>query len=184
MVSPSIVLSTSSQTEDLLSAGADGALQEEISAVYKCLGAGVFNIMVIIATNSKGEKYQIQLTDEDTRITKEVFTAAYQKATGHHLPNCPPILYLPFKETDAMKLVEGVDVMTYAPVRLTAHNFVPKYHITWRIWRGNAYIPVLGIVALIGWWWCGALVLPWGIAALIGWWCFTRLILPWFSRNL
>ena len=90
---------------------AEGALQEEIKVMYDFLGKDIFNIMVIIATNQKDEKYQIEFDEEDISTTKKVFTTAFETVTGQHLPKCPPVLYLPFNETNVLKKIESAEVV-------------------------------------------------------------------------
>jgi len=91
---------------------AEGALQEEIKVMYDFLGEAIFNIMVIIATNQKDEKYQIEFDEEDISTTKRVFTKAFETVTGQHLPKCPPVLYLPFAETDVLNKVVRAEVIS------------------------------------------------------------------------
>ena len=94
---------------------AEGTLQEEIKVMHEFLGEDVFNIMVIIATNRK--KNQIVFDREDMGITKKIFTVAYEKATGKSLPKCPPVLYLPFDETDAINKIVAAKVIEEEPLK-------------------------------------------------------------------
>ena len=96
---------------------AEGALQEEIKVMYYFLGEDIFNIMVIIATNQKDEKYQIEFDEEDISTTERVFTTAFERITGQHLPKCPPILYLPFAEMDVLKKIKSAEVITDEPLK-------------------------------------------------------------------
>ena len=94
---------------------ADGTLQEEIKVMYEFLGQDIFNIMVIIATNYI--EYQTDgFDEEDLSQTKDVFTAAFKKATGEQHSVCPPILYLPFNETDAINKIVSAKVIIDEPL--------------------------------------------------------------------
>ena len=99
---------------------AEGALQEEIKVMYDFLGKDIFNVMIIIATNQKDEKYQIEFDEEDITTTMRVFTAAFERVTGISLPNCPPVLYLPFDETDAINKIVTVEVIADEPLKKKA----------------------------------------------------------------
>ena len=157
---------------------AEGELQEEIHAMYNFLGEDIFNIMVIIATNRKDQKcQQVEIDEKELAKAKRVFAAAYIKVTGQQLPKCPPILYLPFNETDVLNKIATAEVTTDLPcspmmkqeshVNVTGqsecgHNgtLTRKYSLTRRILGGFAHILSLGIIALIGWY-REELILPW-----------------------
>lgn len=79
---------------------ADGTFQEEIMVMHKYFGQNIFDIMVIIATNKKAEKFQKNgFDEEEIKQTEEVFMSAYKEATEQTLPSCPPVIYHAFSET-------------------------------------------------------------------------------------
>jgi len=98
-----------------------GTLQGEIKILYEFLGKDVFNIMVIVATNRK--KYQMYWFDEDDiNITKRIFTCAFEKATGNPLPKCPPIIYAPLHERDAINRVAAAQVIADEALKMKASD--------------------------------------------------------------
>ena len=104
----------------------DGTLQEEISVMYSYFGQIIFDVMVIVVTNNKRDRYQqIGFSEEDIAETKKVFTDAFSKVTGTDLPKCPPVIYIPFNEdhTKVMRMVIGADVISDAEVLY----FSPEY---------------------------------------------------------
>ena len=93
---------------------ADGTLQEEIGVMHTFFGQQIFDVMVLIVTNNKRERYQqAGFSDEDFKETKEVFQHAFKLATGTDLPKYPPVVYLAFNE-DPFKKVIGADVISDA----------------------------------------------------------------------
>ena len=98
---------------------AEGTLQEEIKVMYEFLGEDVFNIMVIIATNRK-KCQMVGFDREDISITERAFSAAYEKTTGKSLRKCPPVLYLPFDETDAINKIVAAKVIEEEPLKKKA----------------------------------------------------------------
>ena len=85
----------------------EGTLQDEIRVMHEFWGDDIFNIMVIIATNSK--RLQVDFNEEDLSTTEIVFSAALKKMTDKC---CPPIVYLPLAETDAINKIMSAKVIT------------------------------------------------------------------------
>jgi hypothetical protein len=76
----------------------DGSLQEELKVLYHYFGMEVFNCIVAIATNHR--RYQAtQFTDADYRETKKVFHFALKEVTGDENVACPPVIYMPLRES-------------------------------------------------------------------------------------
>ena len=95
----------------------EGTLQDEIRAMHEFWGDGIFNIMVIVATNEK--RRQITGFDkEDHSTTEKVFSAAYKTMTGKRLRKCPPIRYLPLAETDVIGKIMSAEVIVDKPLKL------------------------------------------------------------------
>lgn len=111
---------------------ADGALQEEIKLMYGFLGEDVFKIMVIIATTFKCKKKREDFDDDDSVATEKVFMTAFNKITGEDglLERCPPIVYLPFDEENALNKVVGAEVIyekfLKMPVIIEFSSFKPS----------------------------------------------------------
>ena len=59
----------------------------------------------------------MEFDEEDISTTERVFTAAFERVTGQHLPKCPPILYLPFAETDVLEKLKLAQVITDEPLK-------------------------------------------------------------------
>ena len=79
---------------------ADGTLQEEIKIMHSYFGKKIFNIMVIVTTNDKDERYQdLGFRPKDIENTKKVFMAAFEKISQERLNPCPPVIYVPFNAT-------------------------------------------------------------------------------------
>lgn len=79
---------------------AEGTFQEEIKVMHKYFGQKIFEVMVIIATNKKADKFQKNGFEEDEITqTEEVFMKVYEEATEQKLPSCPPVIYFAFNET-------------------------------------------------------------------------------------
>jgi len=106
---------------------ADGGLQEEIKVMHDCFGQRIFDIMVIIATNNKRERYQkYGFDEEDIALTQKVFMMAYEEITRQKLPFCPPVLYLPFNEQSCESKIVGAKVI--AEEELYFSPEYPKVH--------------------------------------------------------
>ena len=91
---------------------ADGTLQEEIRAMYDYFGRRLFDIMVIIVTNNKRKKYQIEFDDDEIEKFKETFIKAFENIIkGECLPLCPPVIYLPFPENKIQDKIVGARVI-------------------------------------------------------------------------
>ena len=108
----------------------DGHLQEEISVMYSFFGQKIFDVMVIIATNNKRDRYQqVGFSEEDIAETKEVFKFAFQGITGVELLKCPPVIYVPFNENheELMEKIIGADVISDAEMLCFSPEF-PKVH--------------------------------------------------------
>ena len=103
---------------------ADGALQEEIRVMYDFLGEDIFNVMVIIATNQKGKKYQIEFDEEDISTIQAAFTAAFQKVIGQQL-SCPPVFYLPYAGSDVLQNIKSFEVIAKEPLTLSGKEPIP-----------------------------------------------------------
>ena len=96
---------------------AEGVLQEEIKVMYDFLGEDIFNVMIIIATNQKHEKYQIEFDEEDISATKAAFTAALEKVIDQQL-NCPPLLYLPSAGIAVLQEIKSIEVIAKKPLTI------------------------------------------------------------------
>ena len=59
--------------------------------------------------------YDFLREDIFNSTTERVFTAAFERVTGQHLPKCPPILYLPFNQTDVLNKVVVAKVIADVP---------------------------------------------------------------------
>ena len=111
---------------------ADGALQEEIKLMYGFLGEDVFKIMVIVATTFKCKKKYEDFDDDDVKATERAFMKAFNKITGEAglLERCPPIVYLPFDEENALNRVVGAEVIyeefLKVPVIIEFSSFKPS----------------------------------------------------------
>ena len=93
---------------------ADGTLQEEISVMHTFFGQQIFDVMVVIVTNNKRERYQqAGFSDEEFAETKKVFQHAFKLATGTDLPKYPPVIYIAFSEDPYTKVI-GADVISDA----------------------------------------------------------------------
>ena len=103
---------------------AEGALQEEIKVMYDFLGEDIFNVMVIIATNQKDEKYQLEFDEEDISATKAAFTAALEKVTDQQLIS-PPLLYLPSAGTNVLQSIKSIEVIAKEPLTLNGKEPIP-----------------------------------------------------------
>ena len=104
----------------------DGHLQEEISVMYSFFGQKIFDVMVIIVTNNKRDRYQqVGFSEEDIAETKKVFKLAFQKSTGIDPSTCPPVIYIPYTEDrkTTMDKIVGADVISDAEVLY----FSPEY---------------------------------------------------------
>ena len=77
---------------------ADGVLQEEIKAMHVLFGDDIFNVMVLITTSHT--RYQRDFDQEDYDLTSKVFMKAFKTIIGKSLRKCPPILYIPNKESE------------------------------------------------------------------------------------
>ena len=104
---------------------ADGALQEEIRVMYDFLGEDIFNIMVIIATNQKSEKYQVEFDEEDISTIQAAFTAASKKVVIGQQLNCPPVFYLPYAGSDVLQNIKSVEVIAKEPLKLKGKEPIP-----------------------------------------------------------
>ena len=104
---------------------ADGTLREEIKIMHGYFGDVIFDIMVIIATNhSCYQKHGF--TEEAMKATKDVFIKAFEEATGKHLPECPPILYLPLDKKDVLGKVKSAEVRSNKPLPLAFNKRCAK----------------------------------------------------------
>lgn len=91
---------------------ADGALQEEVKVMYDYFGRDIFDIMVLIATNHKKDKYQRNGFDEDDIAqAKKTFKRAFETITGERLAACPPVVYLSLKEEDVESKIVSAEVI-------------------------------------------------------------------------
>ena len=102
---------------------ADGTLQEEIRLIHGFLGDEVFKIMIIVATNRyKRGKPEIEIDEDDLQIIREVFMAAFRKITyttdeqEEIIDQCPPVIYLPYLETDVVNRIVGTEVLYEKPL--------------------------------------------------------------------
>ena len=100
---------------------ADGTLQEEIKLIEGFLGEEVFKIMVIIATN--GYK---RGRDEMRRISKQQEGHSWQHWRRSLTPQVkesrksltsPPIVYLPYLETDVIAKIVSAPVLSEQPLK-------------------------------------------------------------------
>ena len=103
---------------------AEGVLQEEIKVMNEFFGDDIFKIMVIIATNRKGKKYQVHFDEEDRLAIESAFKTAFKHATGQDIPNknltkCPPIIYLPYleEEEEAINTIVAAEVICEEPLK-------------------------------------------------------------------
>ena len=104
---------------------AEGTLQEEIKLIEGFLGEEVFKIMVIIATNGyKRGRDEIEFDEEDLERTRRAFMAALEKITDTAgegkqkiIDECPPIVYLPFLETDVIAKIVSAPVLSEQPLK-------------------------------------------------------------------
>ena len=106
----------------------DGTLQEEIRVMHGFFGQKIFDVMVIVVTNHKRDRYQqAGFGEEDICETKEVFMLAFQKVTGTDLSMCPPVVYIPFNEDHETirKSIVGAEVISDAEVLYFSPEF-PK----------------------------------------------------------
>ena len=104
----------------------DSTFQEELKLIYDHLGEDVFNIMVIIVTNQKEKKYQqLEFSEENREITEKCFMTAFETIIGERctLPQCPPILYLPFLEKDVITCVKGAKVICNQSMNCKSFSF-------------------------------------------------------------
>lgn len=90
---------------------ADGNLQEEIKVLYEFLGDNVIKVMVIIATNFKGRYQKYGFDEGDVAQVQKIFTVAFEKIIGSKLDQCPPVVYLPFSETNVLNKIQGAKVI-------------------------------------------------------------------------
>ena len=97
---------------------ADGVLQEEIKVMHDFSGMDIFNVMIIVATNRKDPRYQTEFDEEDISSTQRAFVSAFETVTGQTLAKCPPILYLPFVETELLKRVKAAEILTDTPFKI------------------------------------------------------------------
>ena len=104
---------------------ADGTVQEEIKLIEGFLGEEVFKIMVIIATNRyRRSRPETVFYEEDIEITRRVFMAALEKITDTAgegkqkiIDECPPIVYLPYLETEVIAKIVSAPVLSEQPLK-------------------------------------------------------------------
>jgi GTP-binding protein EngB required for normal cell division len=93
---------------------ADGTLQEEIQLIQNFLGDEVFNVMVVIVTNSyKKGKPETKMDKDDIEKTKLAFSRSMENITTM---KCPPIIYLPYLQKDVTAIL-SVTVLNDIPIR-------------------------------------------------------------------
>ena len=114
---------------------ADGTLQEEISVMYSFFGQQIFDVMVVIVTNNKGDRYQqAGFSEENFAETSEVFRSAFRMAADTDLPKYPPVVYIAYGENPFKKILSA-DVISDAE-RL---YFSPEYTTktaSGKFWQG------------------------------------------------
>lgn len=106
----------------------EGTIQEEIKVMYSFFGQMIFNIMVVVVTNNKQDRYQrLGFTKEDITATEDVFKFAFRKVTGTDLPKFPPVKYIPYNEDykNVIDTIVGADVITDAEKMMFSPEF-PK----------------------------------------------------------
>ena len=87
---------------------ADGHLQEEIKVMHGFFGQKIFDVMVIIVTNSADDAYQqAGFSENNIAQVQKVFKIAFKKVTDTDLPKCPPVLYIPLNE-DCKKIYANI----------------------------------------------------------------------------
>ena len=101
----------------------DGTFQEEIKVMHGFLGVEVFKIMVIIATNRyRRGKREIEIDEDDLDDIRKVFMGALEKITGTAdtvekiIDQCPPIIYLPYLESDVVPRIVSAEVLYEGPL--------------------------------------------------------------------
>ena len=95
---------------------AGGVLQEEIKVLHGFFGESIFNVMVIIATYDKEDSDSLTFNKAKIDKTAAAFMDASTAITGVILPKCPPILYLPFSESDILDKVKSAEVIDDKPL--------------------------------------------------------------------
>lgn len=106
----------------------EGTIQEEIKVMYSFFGEMIFNIMVIVVTNHKQDRYQqFGFSEGDITATEDVFKFAFRKATGTDLPKFPPVRYIPFNENykKVQNTIIGAEVISDAEKMFFSPEF-PK----------------------------------------------------------
>ena len=106
----------------------EGTIQEEIKVMYSFFGEMIFNIMVIVVTNKKQDRYQqFGFSEEDITATEDVFKFVFRKATGADLPKFPPVKYIPFNENykKVRNTIIGAEVISDAEKMFFSPEF-PK----------------------------------------------------------
>lgn len=74
---------------------ADGTMQEELGVLYHYFGKGIFDCMVVAATNHPKTKVQkIGFDEEDYESVRVVFRAALKYAIPNETIPCPPVVYI------------------------------------------------------------------------------------------
>lgn len=106
----------------------EGTLLEEIEVMYGYFGQKIFDIMVVVVTNSKKPHHQLAgFDEEDIAKTRHVFTVAFEKVAKPEkgATSCPPIVYLPFDEDyeKVFELINGATVISDADYLM----FSPEY---------------------------------------------------------
>ena len=110
----------------------DGTLQEEIKIMHGYFGQKILDVMVIVATNNKRERYQqIGFSEDDIAGTKDVFMSAFHKVTGDNLVRCPPVLYVPYNEEQnrVLSSVVGANVISDAEMLCFSQDFPQNRNI-------------------------------------------------------
>ena len=78
----------------------------------------IYNVVIIVATNRKDPRYQTEFDEEDISSTQRAFVSAFETVTGQTLAKCPPILYLPFAETELLKRVKAAEILADTPFKI------------------------------------------------------------------
>ena len=106
----------------------EGTLLQEIEVLYGYFGQKIFDIMVVVVTNSKKPYHQLAgFDEEDITKTRHVFTVAFEKVVKpkNGATSCPPVVYIPFNEDDekVFELINGAAVISDADYLI----FSPEY---------------------------------------------------------
>ena len=75
-----------------------GILQDELKVMYHFFGSGIFENMVVVATNH-AEDQDYGFEAEDKEDTERVLHTALKLVTGDEKIFCPPIVYIALQDT-------------------------------------------------------------------------------------